>query len=155
MSDSIQAIKLTLIHEGGYVNDPNDAGGETNFGISKREYPNEDIKNMTRERAIELYKEGYWKNLYSQISSQLIANKLFDCGVLFGVGTAVGILQLTLGIVVDHSFGPITLEALNQADEASTLTTYKTNLVTHAFNVAAAHPQDRVFLKGWSTRINS
>jgi len=46
--------------EGGYVNDPNDPGGETNYGISKRSHPDEDIKNMTLARAIELYREHYW-----------------------------------------------------------------------------------------------
>jgi lysozyme family protein len=155
MSDSTTAIKLTLVHEGGYVNAPNDAGGETNFGISKREYPGEDIKNMTVDRATEIYKEGYWKNLYSQISSQLIANKLFDMGVLFGVGTAVGILQLSAGTTVDHIFGVNTLAAVNQANEDSLLATYKTNMVTHAFNIATQNPNDRAFLKGWTTRINS
>jgi lysozyme family protein len=155
MADPTQAIKLTLVHEGGYVDNVNDAGGETNFGISKREFPNEDIKNMTQERAIEIYKEGYWKNFYSQINSQLVANKLFDCGVLFGVGTAVGLLQLSLSIPVDHSFGPITLAHVNEADEASLLKTYKANLVTHTFNIATANPKDRVFLVGWANRINS
>lgn len=42
------AIKLTLIHEGGYVNNPADPGGETNMGITKRDHPNEDIKNMRK-----------------------------------------------------------------------------------------------------------
>ena len=46
--------------EGGYVNDPDDPGGETKYGISKRAYPNEDIKNLTRERAEYLYKRDYW-----------------------------------------------------------------------------------------------
>ena len=48
-----------LKNEGGYVNDKDDAGGETNFGISKRAHPNEDIKNMTAERAKEIYKSEY------------------------------------------------------------------------------------------------
>jgi lysozyme family protein len=155
MSDFRLAIQKTLIHEGGYVNNPNDAGGETNFGISKREYPNLDIKNLTQDQAIEIYREGYWKPFYSQINSQLIADKLFDLGVLFGVGTAVGILQLSANITVDHKFGPNTLAAVNQSDEASLLAAYKTNMVTHAFNIVAAKPQNRVFLKGWANRINS
>ena len=39
-----EIIEVVLKHEGGYVNDPNDLGGETNFGITKRFYPNVDIK---------------------------------------------------------------------------------------------------------------
>lgn len=55
-----KAIKFTLKWEDGYSNDPNDPGGETNYGISKRSYPNEDIKNMTPERARKIYYENYW-----------------------------------------------------------------------------------------------
>ena len=155
MSDFKTAILLTLVHEGGYVNNPDDPGGETNMGISKRQFPNLDIKNLTQDQAVEIYREGYWKDLYSQLESQAVANKLFDLGVLFGVGTAVGILQLTLGIKVDHVFGPMTLAAVNQADETSLLASYKADFVTHAFNVATINPAERQFLKGWSNRINS
>ena len=41
-----EIIDLTLEHEGGYVHDPSDLGGETNFGIAKRFYPDVDIKNL-------------------------------------------------------------------------------------------------------------
>ena len=49
-----EAVKSVLKHEGGYVNDPKDPGGETNFGISKRAFPDLDIKNLTEEDAIEI-----------------------------------------------------------------------------------------------------
>ena len=54
------AIKFVLEKEGGYVFDKTDPGGETNYGISKRAHPNENIKNLTLARAIEIYKEHYW-----------------------------------------------------------------------------------------------
>ena len=38
-----EIIEVVLEHEGGYVNDPKDPGGETKYGVSKRAYPNEDI----------------------------------------------------------------------------------------------------------------
>lgn len=155
MADFRTSILKTLVHEGGYVNNPNDPGGETKFGISKRQFPNLDIANLTEEQAVEIYREGYWKDGYSQISSQLIADKLFDLGVLFGVHTAVAILQTTLHVAVDGVFGPHTLSAVEQADEASLLASYKANLMTHAFNVATAKPEERIFLKGWGIRINS
>ena len=44
-------IEVVLEHEGGYVNDPDDAGGETKYGIAKRWYPSVDIKNLTKEQA--------------------------------------------------------------------------------------------------------
>ena len=72
MADWIQDILFVLKQEGvkfdvngavidpGYVNDPRDPGGETKFGISKRAHPNEDITNLTYERALEIYKTEYW-----------------------------------------------------------------------------------------------
>jgi lysozyme family protein len=48
-----EIIEITLHHEGGYVHDPKDLGGETNFGIAKRWYPDLDIKNLTEEEAAE------------------------------------------------------------------------------------------------------
>jgi hypothetical protein len=53
MSGFDEAVKMVLKHEGGYVNHPSDPGGETNFGISKRAYPEVDIANLTEEEAAE------------------------------------------------------------------------------------------------------
>jgi len=169
MADFKIAVLITISpsHEGGFQKNPNDHAnwssgkiGEgtligTKYGITAVDMPGVDIENLTPDQAVEYYRERYWKPFYSQINSQAIANKLFDLGVLFGVGTSVGILQLTLSVKVDHSFGPMTLAAINQADETSLLTSYKANFVTHAFNVATANPAERGNLKGWSTRINS
>lgn len=55
-----QAFKLTVGLEGGYSNDPRDPGGETRFGISKRYHPDENIKNLSLERAMEIYLNEYW-----------------------------------------------------------------------------------------------
>lgn len=60
------AMQFVGLHEwgnrpdGGYTNNPLDPGGETKFGISKRAHPNEDIKNLTLERALEIYRAQYW-----------------------------------------------------------------------------------------------
>ena len=53
-----EIIEKVLDHEGGYVNDPTDRGGETNFGIAKRFYPDVDIKNLTKEQAINYAKKN-------------------------------------------------------------------------------------------------
>lgn len=155
MVDFNTAVQKTLLHEGGYVNNPNDSGGPTKYGITQADMPGVSIADITTEQAVAYYTEHYWKPLYSQITAQLVAEKIFDMGVLFGVGTAVGVLQLALGLVVDHAFGPNTLAAVNQSDASALLSTYKANLVTHTFNIATANPKDRVFLKGWANRINS
>jgi lysozyme family protein len=155
MSDFKIAVQKTLVNEGGYTNDSVDPGGATNFGITQADMPGVDMQSITQEQAVAYYAEHYWKTLYSQIESQDVADKLFDMGVLFGIGTAVRILQLSVEITVDGAFGPNTLAAVNQADATSLLTTYKANLVTHAFNVVTANPALRKFVAGWGRRINS
>jgi lysozyme family protein len=54
------AVKFLLDHEGGYVNNPNDPGGETNYGISKRMYPDVDVRNLSIADAMSIYKRDYW-----------------------------------------------------------------------------------------------
>jgi Glycosyl hydrolase 108 len=60
MSFFSQAFSIVVGIEKGYVNDPKDPGGETKFGVSKRRYPDEDIPNLTLERAKFLFKRDYW-----------------------------------------------------------------------------------------------
>ena len=55
-----KAMNFVGLMEGGYVNDPIDKGGETKYGISKRSYPNLDIKNLTKEQAREIYYKDFW-----------------------------------------------------------------------------------------------
>lgn len=57
------AVSFVLAREGGYVFDPYDPGGATKYGISKRSYPNEDIANLTEDRAKEIYRKDYWTPL--------------------------------------------------------------------------------------------
>jgi lysozyme family protein len=159
MSDFKIAVLKTLKNEGGYVNDSVDPGGATNFGIIQADMPGVDMKTITQDQAVQYYAQHYWKPLYSQIEDQTVADKLFDMGVLFGVGTAVKNLQqaLTSGfsIAVDGGFGAETLSAVNQADGPSLLNAYKTLLVSHAFAIATAKPETRKFVAGWGRRINS
>src|SRR6266700_2325053 len=57
----IIAVKVVLVDEGGYSNDPDDPGGETNYGIDKRSHPDVDIKNLTEAQAIDIYYTDYWQ----------------------------------------------------------------------------------------------
>lgn len=54
-------------YEGGYVNDPNDKGGETKYGITKATYPNLDIKNLTKDVAIDLYIKHFWSKFLDDV----------------------------------------------------------------------------------------
>lgn len=60
MKDFEKALQFVLKWEGGYSNDPNDPGGETKYGISKRSYPELDISKLTLKQAEKIYYENYW-----------------------------------------------------------------------------------------------
>lgn len=89
-----EAVEFVLDRwEGGYTDDINDPGGETNFGISKRAHPNEDIKGMTRERAIEIYLSEYWLATNADRVSWPFGLMYFDTAVLHGPGAAAKWLE--------------------------------------------------------------
>lgn len=111
-----KAIEFVLKHEGGYVNDPRDPGGETNYGISKRAYPDLDIKNLSVEAA----KEIYFRDYYSKIPAELpyrLAAVVFDCAVNTGLSRAVRLLQLAVGVVDDGKWGDKSKAALRKITE--------------------------------------
>ena len=157
MANFEEAVQLTLKHEGGFVDNSNDRGGPTKYGITQVDLPGIDIKLITPQQAMDYYREHYWKALYSQINDQELANKLFDCGVLFGVGTAVKLLQLSMqskiALVSDGQFGEQTLADVNQQTEL--LPGYKTMLIQHVVNIINNNPGQGVFANGWVNRINS
>lgn len=105
------AIAFVLTHEGGYVNDPKDPGGETRFGISKRSYPNVDIKKLTLPEAIAIYKRDYWDRIRGDELPPDVAFFAFDTAVNMGTGQAVRILQKAGGVKADGAIGPKTFQA--------------------------------------------
>jgi len=155
MADFNIAVALTIQHEGGFVDNSADPGGATNMGIEQRDLPNVPIKTLTAAQAVGYYRETYWKPLYSEIASQVIANKLFDLGVLFGIGTAVKNLQGALSLYMDGAFGPVTLAAVNEADPTELLQEFQLKMRARAAAVAIMNPTEAVFLDGWIRRINS
>jgi lysozyme family protein len=114
-----RAIEKVLAHEGGYSNDPDDPGGETNFGICKRSYPGEDIRNMTLARAKAIYFRDYWTApKIDRITEERLAAKVLDLCVNVGPKQAIKFLQRasnSLGstLAVDGKIGPATLAAVN------------------------------------------
>ncbi len=87
-----KSIAFVLAHEGGYVNDPADPGGETNMGITKRYHPTVDIKNLTVDQAKSIYFTDYWVPAGCGSLPDGLDLMHFDCAVNEGVGTASAIL---------------------------------------------------------------
>ncbi len=148
-----KAIEKTLLHEGGYVFDKDDAGGETNFGISKRAYPNVDIKSLTKADASAIYKEDYWDKVRGdEIRSQKVADTLFDTAVNMGVRTASKLMQGCIGVYPDGIIGNITLSKLNKEDEELTLLRFKLAKIARYVYITKKRKANRKYLLGWINR---
>lgn len=110
------AIERILSHEGGYVNDPRDPGGETQWGISKRSYPTTDIKALTREQAKALYRRDFWLPVASYATDGALQFQMLDAAVNHGMGNAVRFLQRAIGVADDGHFGPVSRAAMARMD---------------------------------------
>lgn len=153
-----QAIEVVLKKEGGYVCDPDDAGGETNFGISKRSYPDVDIKSLTREQAIELYRRDFWNSAYEKIDAQPLATKIFELTVHCGVETGVGLVQRALRALgdpvvnVDGRFGPQTLQAITLESPRALLAAIRVEQCRYYLDILNSKPEQQKFFLGWVRR---
>ena len=119
MFDNI--IEEVLKHEGGYVNDPDDAGGETNYGIAKKFNPDVDINNLTKDGAKEIYYNKYWIPSKADKVPDKLKHIYFDMVVNFGKRGAVKVLQQAAvakghNIEVDGGIGPNTLNAIKNVE---------------------------------------
>ena len=147
-------IKKVVKHEGGYVNDPTDRGGETNFGISKRAFPEEDIKGLTEDRAKYIYFEKYWKPSKAYLLPEKLQEVYFDMVVNFGPRGAGRVLQHAINgkyknsVVVDGRVGPKTLKAIKKL-EVDRLRAYR---VLKFAEIVCKDPSQEKFWFGWFRR---
>jgi len=146
-------ISITLAKEGGYVNDPTDRGGETNFGISKKAFPRVDIKNLTEETAIELYYVHYWvKGKCDKVPNNL-KTIYFDMCVNFGIRGAVRVLQetansLNKNLRVDGMLGPNTSKAIRNLK----LERVRAFRMLRFAKIVISKPEQMKFWYGWFKR---
>lgn len=113
------ALVFILSKEAGYVNHPKDPGGETNMGISKKQYPDLDIKNLTQAKAAEIYRRDYWDKLKLDTFPAPIRLALFDTAVNSGCSTAIKCLQQAVQTEPDGIVGPETLRKAQAAFNAN------------------------------------
>lgn len=147
------AFDRLIGHEGGYVNHPDDPGGETNWGITKRTareagYVGE-MRDLTRLQARQIYKEAYWQRARCEELDGAIAFQVFDAAVNHGIGNAIRFLQRAVDVADDGAVGPVTMAAVR----AMTVTD-----VLARFNAARLDFYTRLstwpsFGKGWVRRV--
>ena len=143
------AFDRLIGHEGGYVNDPNDPGGETKWGISKRSYPHLDIPQLSREDAKEIYRTDFWEAVQAEKLPTSVVYQLFDFAVNSGPDTAIRYFQISLGVVGDGDFGAYSQRvaaATSESDMIMGLLAERLNFMTRLKN----WPNHG---RGWARRI--
>ena len=146
-----EAFEALIGHEGGYVNDPRDPGGETKYGISKRAYPGTDIKNLTLDAAKAIYRRDYWAPAGCDSLPAAVRFDVFDAAVNSGLGQAIRFLQTALGTKADGQFGPASQAALRAANPVTLQARYSAARLQFMTGL----PGWQTYGKGWARRIAS
>ena len=197
------ASEHVLDVEGGYVDHEADPGGATNHGISLRflreriedgdmdgfmdgdidrdgDIDAEDIKGLSKDKALELYKKHFWDDInLSEIKQPFMAVKMFDMAVNMGERAATRIMQRAVNsilitwnptpklhpLVVDGKLGPITIQAINMIPTSDPDTereyarVYREHVVQEQIefyrHLVEQRPSLQPFLSGWENRARS
>lgn len=154
-------IPWILEHEGGYVNDPQDPGGETNFGISKRTYPRENIRALTIDRAAAIYYVDWWvRHKIHRLEDDGVAAKALDTCINVGPKTGIKLLQMAIkrcdkAVSIDGYIGPETAGAANKCDPVVLVNNLAELLAAYYVSKVNEKPEKKKYLKGWLRRAQS
>lgn len=159
------AFKKTLGYEGGYVNDPDDPGGETKFGVSQRQYPHLDIANLTLQNAKIIYYRDYWLPLkldcFDGPAGERIAQEIFDTAVNMGTRAATYIAQRAVNflgesVTEDGVMGAQTLAALSKwcsRDPEALFKVLNGFQFVYYYKIITREPAKGKYARGWMRRI--
>lgn len=147
------ALNWIIETEGGYVNHPSDPGGETKYGISKRQYPYLDIESLSEKAARDIYRRDYWlKNQCDKLPAPL-ALFTFDCFVNHKPKTAAMLLQMAIGARADGIIGPMTLERASNSDQHTAVRFMALERLDYYDKIAQSNSKLSAFLQGWRGRV--
>jgi hypothetical protein len=82
------SVGLVLKHEGGYAESDGNTGAPVNFGINQKANPDIDVKNLTREQAVEIYRQRYWNAIGGDTLPPEIQATALDAAVNQGPSNA-------------------------------------------------------------------
>lgn len=160
-------VPIILKWEGGFVDDPDDPGGETNMGVTIKTYevycrrkglskPTvEDLKAIDMDQWTEILRTMYWNVCKADdIESQSVANMIVDWAWHSGTGTAIRKVQKVVGVARDGIVGPITLAAINSVSALPLFGMLKAERIRHFKDQCRKNPKKKKFLNGWMNRVN-
>lgn len=177
----IQAVETVLAHEGGFVNDPVDPGGATNWGVSLRfmvavgeidldgdgfadfdfdhdgDIDADDVRAMTRDDAIRVYRDHWWNKYGYDALPAGIGAKVFDLAVNMGARQAHKLLQRACracgaNVTDDGILGPVTRTVIADTDQWALLTALRSEAAGFYRGLVIAKPQFEKFVAGWLRR---
>lgn len=153
------AVQKVFISEGGYSAHRADRGGATNYGITQRVYrewkgADVDIKNITKDEAMQIYLERYWKPSKAGLLPAALRDIHFDSAVNHGVGRANKLLQAAAGVDQDGVIGNKTLEAVNEMDDRLLKCRYVAARYAFYGDIIRRDRSQTVFITGWMSRMS-
>ena len=139
----------------GYVNDPDDSGGETKFGVAKNANDDLNITGLTWDQAKARYFEKYWLAGGCHLLSPRVAILHFDGCVNHGIGRASKFLQEIVGATpIDGQVGPGTARKANAMNEFDVCRMLADRREKFYRDIVANKPSQAKFIGGWLRRIN-
>jgi lysozyme family protein len=167
-----QALQKTLVNEGGYVNDPDDPGGETYKGVARKifstwegwqivdtlkqrsGFPTSLDKDAELQTLVhDFYKVNFWDRVKGdQITDEHVAFSIFDFAVNTGVGTSSILAQHVVNVNPDGVIGNGTVAAINAMDPEFFLASFTVAKVVRYVGIVNKRPVSRKYFFGWISR---
>ena len=153
--------QVVLEDEGGFVNNPADSGGPTNFGITQSDYAQfkghavsvDDIRNMPKADAVSIYLDRYIARPgFDQIKDLTVRTALVDMGVLMGAKRAIRAAQQALRLPIDGNLGPASIAAINDAEARGLINQLSVWRVKFHADTVSIDKSQLQFLRGWLNR---
>ena len=151
-----KCIEIVLKFEGGLSDHVEDRGGLTKYGISQKAYPEIDIKNLTLEKAKEIYYKDYWLKIGCHRIQWPLNLLLLDFGIHSGIGRSYNLimtLQEQLNVKVDGKLGPKTAAIIMLSNTKNLSRFMLRDRLNFLCTIVQRSPEQAKFLKGWMNRI--
>lgn len=173
MAEFTKALELVLAHEGGYGNDPDDPGGETYKGVSRKMHPlwlgwhtidmlkkqenfpkNLEANSDLQHEVESFYKVQFWNRISGAlIQEQAVADSIFDFAVNAGISTSVSLAQKVVGVKDDGINGPDTLQAINKFNVRLFIAEFKLARINRYIAICNKRPTSKKYFFGWICRV--
>lgn len=153
-----RVVMITLGHEGGYVDHPDDPGGATNRGVTHKTLADwrghgvtkSDVRNLSLSETKAIYRAKYWNIIQADGLPEGVDLALFDFAVNSGTSRAVKFVQRIVGTAPDGVMGPVTLAAINRRDPERLVC----ELTRDRMEFLSKLPTWPTFGRGWQRRVN-